>query len=106
MAKRYFSATEQTTLAEVSGTEETQRFYQIWTRKEALVKGLGLSFAEVSNKLNVWGNAANLNPKVPKAYRQSNGADWFLQDITKLDGFSAALASTIPTKSIDWHHAF
>ena len=106
LAKRYFSATEQTTLAEVSGTEETERFYQIWTRKEALVKGLGLSFAEVSNKLNVWGNAANLSPKVPKPYRQSNGADWFLQDITNLDGFSAALASTIPTKSIDWHHAF
>ena len=55
LAKRYFSATEQTTLDEVSGAQETERFYQIWTRKEALVKGLGLSFAEVSNKLNVWG---------------------------------------------------
>ena len=102
LAKRYFSATEQTTLDEVSGAQETERFYQIWTRKEALVKGLGLSFAEVSNKLNVWGNAAHLSPKVPKPYRQSNGSDWFLQDITNLDGFSAALASTIPTKSIDW----
>ena len=34
LAKRYFSATEQTTLDEVSGAQETERFYQIWTRKE------------------------------------------------------------------------
>ena len=102
LARRYFSVTEQTLLADLRGSEETRRFYQIWTRKEALVKGLGLSFARVSNQLNVWDNAEGFNPQVPKPYKRDEDA-WFIQDITRMNGFSAALASATKPQSLEWH---
>lgn len=103
LAKRHFSISEQATLVDLSGSAETRRFYQIWTRKEALVKGLGLSFARVSHQLNVWNNAKSFNPQIPRALRHSNEDTWFIQDITRLDGFSAALASTTRPQAIEWH---
>ena len=102
LAKRHFSISEQTTLAALSAGAETQRFYQIWTRKEALVKGLGLSFARVSHQLNVWDNAESFTPQIPKPYKRDEDA-WFIQDITRMNGFSAALASATRPQSLEWH---
>jgi len=45
IAQRYFSAVEQARLADCPDPERDAVFFQIWTQKEALLKGMGLGLA-------------------------------------------------------------
>jgi phosphopantetheinyl transferase len=42
LSRHYFSEAEQSALATLEGAERRRGFYQIWTRKEAVLKALGL----------------------------------------------------------------
>ncbi|MEN9225626.1 MAG: 4'-phosphopantetheinyl transferase superfamily protein [Thermostichus sp. HHBFW_bins_43] len=45
IAQRYFSATEQARLADCRAPERDPLFFQLWTQKEALLKGMGIGLA-------------------------------------------------------------
>jgi phosphopantetheinyl transferase len=78
LARRYFHPAEQQVITAVDGAEQVERFYQIWTRKEAWCKLEGG---------NLW---TYLNKNIPMT------DSLHLCDIQSIRGFSACLASEQP----------
>lgn len=77
IAARYFTANEN----EYINTEE--RFFRIWTRKEALGKLLGVGL-----------NAETIGIEVIKSYASHNGQKYFLDtNVELLDGYCISVAS-------------
>lgn len=92
LAARYFSASEQATLAEVPREHRIESFFRCWTRKEAFVKargdGLGASLTDFD---------VSLAPGVPARllrWRDTAGdaIGWKLYDLQTAPGFVGALA--------------
>ena len=53
IARRFFTATEAAALRQLGTNERTDRFFQLWTAKESLVKALGVGLAMPLNAFNV-----------------------------------------------------
>jgi 4'-phosphopantetheinyl transferase len=92
VAGMVYSAAERAALAALSGPALTAAFYAIWTRKEALSKGLGLGFSidfasfGVSPEPSLGISRPLLPPKLEAA------AGWHLVDLPPIDGAAGALA--------------
>jgi 4'-phosphopantetheinyl transferase len=92
IAEQFFSRNEYKALIELFPSEQTQGFYNCWTRKEAFVKALGtglmlpLDQFDVSLKL---GEPAQL--LCVKGDSQAVG-DWSLKGVTPCPGYNAAMA--------------
>jgi 4'-phosphopantetheinyl transferase len=77
IAKRFFDKREQEELAQLRPSERQAGFFSIWTRKEALVKGLGLG---------LW------QPSAPPGEIEN----WNVFNTQAPEGFAAALAVQKP----------
>jgi 4'-phosphopantetheinyl transferase len=93
IARRFFSAEEQRNLATLAGREaRTDYFYRCWTRKEALLKGVGIGLQGALEDFDVDAFAAV--PSVP----QGRGtiaplvAGWQLHPLELETGWVAAIA--------------
>lgn len=81
IARDVFCARERTAFARLGGAARAAAFYALWTRKEALVKGLGCGLDTDLPSLDV------------SASRPSGAPDgWRLRALPALPGFAAALA--------------
>jgi len=85
-----FNPTEQTSLAALPAEQQASAFFALWTRKEALLKAVGLGLSRALDSFAV--------PVDPAAAPQwlfldPEGAPWWLQSLSVGPGFSAALAS-------------
>lgn len=101
IARRLFSTTE---LAEINGLpplEQQAKFFQLWTRKEALIKLFGdrlfsgLKAYEVSAESLADGYWVNLGQQ----------SVW-LQDLCLMESFAAAIATPTPSAQVQhrwWH---
>jgi 4'-phosphopantetheinyl transferase len=58
IATRFFSRTEQLTLASLPPAERLTGFFQCWTRKEAFVKGVGTGLGFPSSTVDIWADGA------------------------------------------------
>jgi 4'-phosphopantetheinyl transferase len=93
LAERFFSARERAGLHTLPDHLRVPAFYACWTRKEAFLKatGDGLSFplADFSVATN-----PDLDPKLEEIKGDTEAAkNWFLADISVIEGYRAALAS-------------
>ncbi len=61
LAARFFTMNEQRRLAGVSEAERLRRFYEIWCRKEAVLKALGAGITSPLDKLDVLGGAVTVD---------------------------------------------
>ncbi len=93
IARRFFAQPEWSHLETLEEQEQITCFFQIWTRKEAFIKGVGqgLSFP--------LGSFTVLDPSGKVGFlRREDGTSqqtesWFLQDLEAPGGYSAAVAS-------------
>jgi 4'-phosphopantetheinyl transferase len=85
------SAAEQAALAELSGPALTAAFYAVWTRKEALSKGIGRGFSFAFTGFTVSTDPAERVSR-PTLPADLAGADWHLHDLPPIEGAAAAVA--------------
>ena len=92
IVERFFSASENTKFFSLPEHSRRKTFFKCWTRKEALLKaiGVGLSFPlDMFDVLSDDDNAA----QVSITTRHQNGEnEWTLRDIDTFEGFASALA--------------
>ena len=91
VARIAYSAAERTALAGLSGRDLTAAFYAVWTRKEALAKGIGRGFSFDFTGFTVSADPAERTsrPVLPPNLAE---ADWHLHDLPPIEGAAAALA--------------
>lgn len=92
LARAQFAAEEYAALVRLSGEQQTAAFFDIWARKEAFIKAIGLglsadlqSFAVSSESGE---NARFLRVDDP----DGPASEWRLYDLSGEEGYSAALA--------------
>lgn len=96
LADRYFCDNERRHLSTIADASRLTVFYRYWTRKEAMIKALGQSFAEHSSEIDVATVDDNLPPQLSARLSESYGTTWAIRDITTLEGATAAVAGREP----------
>ncbi|WP_052121386.1 4'-phosphopantetheinyl transferase family protein [Inquilinus limosus] len=86
-----YSTAERAALAGLSGPALTAAFYAVWTRKEALSKGIGRGFSFDFTGFTVSADPAERTSR-PMLPPDLAGTDWQLHDLPPLEGAAAALA--------------
>lgn len=90
VASRFFSPTERRVLGGLGEEEQRRGFYRIWTRKEAVLKAVGVGLTAPMAALDVSGELARWEPgpqTVPGMARR-----WSVHDLDVAPGYAAALA--------------
>lgn len=102
LAKRFFTAREAADLVSTPPAQQTERFLQYWTCKEAYLKAIGRGLgglAEVEVALTEVGSATLIR------VAESEEADWSLQLFRPTPDSIAALAIQASSQPvIDWQH--
>ncbi len=101
IATQFFSLAERTSLRELPLDEKNAAFYRCWSRKEAVIKAVGLGLAMPLNDFDV-----SLAPSEPAQLLAIRGASaspnpWTLYDLPQLPGFASALAVARPLDRIE-----
>ncbi len=95
IAKRQFSMPEQEFVARAA--DRTSAFFEIWTRKEAYVKGLGVGLSHPLGKFSVAPEDGAATTKVIDWTAHDPDADWHVRSLTlPRPGYAAALATPCP----------
>jgi 4'-phosphopantetheinyl transferase len=103
IAKRFFSPTEYTALADLSSELQPQGFYNAWTRKEAFIKAIGdglhfpLDQFSVSLAPNAPVEILNINRK------EDDAKHWELLSFTPKEKYTAALAIQRRSNLVKWY---
>lgn len=87
-----YSAAERAALSGLSGEGLTAAFYAVWTRKEALSKGIGRGFSFDFTGFTVSADPAERTSR-PVLPPDLAGTDWHLHDLPPLEGAAAAVAA-------------
>jgi 4'-phosphopantetheinyl transferase len=82
IARRFFSETEQATLAAVPEAARRRACFECWTRKEALVKATGAGVTTALDRI-----------EVGVGRRAAVARGWSIHDVEVVPGFAAALAA-------------
>ena len=104
IAQSYFRPAESRALAALKGTAQRNAFFALWTHKEAMVKGLGISMAANLGRLEF-----DLDPigglrLVEWDGDQSVAQGWSVLRLNPAPGYVAAVASAHPIRSLSWQH--
>lgn len=86
LVKKCFSLAEQNYWFDLPETEKTTVFYDFWTRKEAVVKGIGRGIVLGLNRCEIDVNSPNQFLSLPIAEK------WFTQKIAISSDYCAAIA--------------
>jgi len=99
IAARFFSAAESATLLALPQTQQTEAFFNCWTRKEAYIKGVGLGLSLPLDQFDV-----SLTPGEPARLlrRPDEMAEaWSLYSLQPAPDYVGALAAVGQTRTID-----
>jgi 4'-phosphopantetheinyl transferase len=95
IAEHFFSQYEIATLRALPATEQTQGFFNCWTRKEAYLKAVGDGLRLPLDQFDV-----SLIPGVPaallRAVGDTNTSHWVLEELNVGCGYAAAVAIQSP----------
>ena len=92
LVARFFSARESGLFQKVTVDQQPAAFFNLWTRKEALLKATGVGITGGLNELEVTflpGEPARL---LAVAGDANKAAQWSLQDLSPASGFAGAVA--------------
>lgn len=90
IGERHFSEMELEKLWNCTRDERTETFFEIWTQKESLIKGIGKGLSIPLQDFNV----INQNGKVLWEFpNEKNYGDWYVQNIAAIQGFKSAFAT-------------
>jgi len=95
IAPRVFSCNELSKLHPLAAESRITAFFDLWTRKEALLKASGHGFSAPVDEIDVlsyrWGGL------IPFA-----GLEWFVRPLVPIPGFRAAIAVEGPECRLQW----
>jgi 4'-phosphopantetheinyl transferase len=103
LARQFLSHAEWADLVELPAEQQTEGFFNCWTRKEAFLKALGFGLAWPLNRF-----AVSLVPGEPPALLHVDGEpdaprQWLLHSLAVAPGYSAALAFADPSARVIEH---
>jgi 4'-phosphopantetheinyl transferase len=92
IARRFFSAAEVSVLRSQQASQQTQAFFNCWTRKEAYIKALGEGLSHPLDRFSV-----SLTPDehaclISTDNDSQEAANWSIIDLSPFPGYAAALA--------------
>lgn len=99
LAKRFFSPGEQDSVHSLSGIERERRFFRIWSRKEAILKTVGVGLSGNLQRFDVSTPAEFCAEWMPLQYDAGTPVMW--RDIPIEDGYAAALAVAESSGPVD-----
>jgi 4'-phosphopantetheinyl transferase len=106
LVKRFFSPRENDLFQKLPEEQKPVAFFNLWTRKEAFLKGTGEGISHSLNRVEV-----SFLPGKPAAFLPGATleglARWALQELVPAEGFAAALATRFPPSGIQcwrWEH--
>lgn len=104
VARQHFSTAEQAELAQLTGDAWTAGFYRCWTRKEAVIKALGLGLAQPLDSFDV-----TLAPEAPARLLRLKGqpdapARWRLQHMDPAPHICGAVATPWEPAAVNIRH--
>jgi 4'-phosphopantetheinyl transferase len=91
IARRFFSAQEQSQLAELAPSDRYAAFFRCWTRKEAYIKAQGTGLSLPLNQFDVSLKPGEMNALVSTRPDSSEAAYWSLREVSAGEGYVAAL---------------
>jgi 4'-phosphopantetheinyl transferase len=97
LATRFFAAAEVAALVALPEPARRERFYDLWTVKEAVVKALGLALPPALARVTVRIGADGSVEIAPPA--DSPGGAWQVELFTPAEGYRLALAALRPAGS-------
>jgi 4'-phosphopantetheinyl transferase len=105
LVKRFFSARENDLFRKLSNDQKPAAFFNLWTRKEAFLKGTGEGIGHSLNRVEV-----SFLPGEPAAFLPGATLEgltgWSLHALNPADGFAAALATRFePSRVRYWRWA-
>jgi 4'-phosphopantetheinyl transferase len=107
IAKSYLNPAETSLLAALSETARRDSFFALWTRKEAMVKALGVGLAAKLSRLEFDLDPAGGGRLVARNGDQSVAPRWFIRRVDPFPGYVATIASARPIQSLrlqNWSH--
>jgi 4'-phosphopantetheinyl transferase len=105
IAQSYFTPAESRALAALTGTARRDAFLLLWTHKEAMVKGLGVSLAANLGRVEFAFDAGGALRLVAWGGDQSVARRWSIRRLDTAPDCIAAVASVHPIQSLtlrDW----
>lgn len=89
---RFFSEDEKRRFCSLPLPGRTNTFFKYWTRKEALLKAMGMGLSFPLDKVSVLANESDATQGSIIARNQNAETEWTFRDIKIFDGFASALA--------------
>lgn len=106
IAERFFSVKENISLCALPERKKREAFFNLWTRKEALMKAIGDGLSRPLDKFDVL-MVPGESTRLLKIDEDSNAESrWYIQDLKLAPGFAAALAvqgNGMKLKYWQWH---
>jgi 4'-phosphopantetheinyl transferase len=94
MAQNVMSKLELERWLAMPSAEQTRGFYNVWTRKEAYLKAIGLGLYRSLHDVTVPVSASPIEPQSGEAFLVKDdcaGGNWTLRDIPVSEGYSASV---------------
>jgi len=89
----YFTPAELAAFSSVTDQAKAMAFMRGWTRKEAILKGLGIGLAGLAAQYETWFGNDALTSKFVPATPLARVGDWHLWETTPRPGYVATLAT-------------
>jgi 4'-phosphopantetheinyl transferase len=102
IADHFFSAQEKRALHEVPEHEATERFYEIWTKKEAYIKAIGKGLSHRLDQFTVTLGLYRENAITEVAGDPDAPNRWWLQRIEPASGYLGAFCIAGRNRRIYW----
>ncbi|MFH0957091.1 MAG: 4'-phosphopantetheinyl transferase superfamily protein, partial [Pseudomonadota bacterium] len=103
VATRFFTSEESSILRELAPDEIVERFFEIWVRKEAFLKALGLGLSLPLNSFQVPMNLVDAfldDLPLRSSIIEKDGALWSFSEITFNVSYKACLVTSPPPSAI------
>jgi 4'-phosphopantetheinyl transferase len=91
----YFTLTEQAEFATLAGAAKAEAFFRGWTRKEAILKGLGIGLSGLAAELETGFGACRLGDRFEPATPSPRVDQWNLWEAAPRAGFVATFAINV-----------
>lgn len=103
IAHRFFSPTESQEIKQAEGVDKKIRFYTIWTKKEALLKALGMGLHAPLSQFTVSAELTKKD-KLTQLSFDPNAQTWTVFSLDYLPDFSISVAMNQKPKTLCFRH--
>jgi 4'-phosphopantetheinyl transferase len=101
IVESFFSAAEQADFSAIGEADRDIAFLRGWTRKEAVLKGLGLGLSGLAANYETGFSLVGLTPQFARAAPRPRVDRWQLWEAAPRAGFVAALACEVNCSTLD-----